>query len=84
MKHKAHLTVMMIALSTDYHETPRHPRWLVPIVVQNLGIMLAGALLVVMQQRTRDVVWLFMAAIGLHLGSLAGLVVSIFRRNSRL
>lgn len=62
---KLTLTVMMIALLIVMAYLPAIPVGLVPIVVQNLGIMLAGALLGWRNGTLAIIVWLFMAAIGL-------------------
>lgn len=62
---KLTITVMMIALLIVMAYLPAIPVGLVPIVVQNLGIMLAGALLGWRNGALAIIVWLFMAAIGL-------------------
>jgi len=62
---KLTLTVVMIALLVVMAYVPTIPLGIVPITIQNIGIMLAGALLGWRNGFLAIIVWLFLAAIGL-------------------
>ncbi|MFT9389356.1 MAG: biotin transporter BioY [Leuconostoc sp.] len=72
---KLTLTVMMIAILIVMAYIPAIPVGIVPIVVQNMGIMLAGALLGWRNGVLAIIVWLLMAAVGLPVlvGGVGGL-----------
>lgn len=62
---KLTLTVMMIAILIVMAYVPAIPVGVVPIVVQNMGVMMAGAILGWRNGLLAIVVWLLMAAVGL-------------------
>ena len=62
---KLTLTVAMIAILIVMAYVPTIPLGIVPITIQNIGIMLAGALLGWRNGFLAIIVWLFLAAIGL-------------------
>ena len=74
---KLTLTVMMIAILIVMAYIPAIPVGIVPIVVQNMGIMLAGALLGWRNGVLAIIVWLLMAAVGLPVlvGGVGGLAL---------
>ena len=62
---KLTLTVAMIAILIVMAYVPTIPLGIVPITIQNIGIMLAGTLLGWRNGFLAIIVWLFLAAIGL-------------------